>query len=351
VVEKNEIMEKLKKVKYPGFSRDIVSFGLIREIIFDKNKLRIKILFSTEDDNKRNLIIDNIRNELSSYNFDEVEFEVLQKKLDTSIKKTPFEKGRIEGVKHIIAVASGKGGVGKSLVAVNLASSLSVIGYRVGIMDADIYGPSIPIMLNIKERPKAIGDRIIPIEKFNMQVISIGFFLKKDDEAVIWRGPMVMKAVEELLFDVQWGELDFLIVDLPPGTGDAQLTLAQKVHLSGVIIVTTPQDVALIDARKGVNMFKKINTPILGIIENMSYFVCPHCNKRTDIFSHGGGKRASEELQVEYLGNIPLIPNICEQSDKGEPIPFQRDDTEYKQFFLNLAARIAQDLMIESMNK
>lgn len=340
MIEKEEIMQILKKIKYPGYSRDIVSFGLIREIRIEDNKLLIKIMFSTEDEEKRRAILENINKALCFYNFDKIDYEILEKKIAASQQKTSLEKEKIKGIKHIIAVASGKGGVGKSLVAVNLASSLSVLGKKVGLMDADIYGPSIPIMLNIKEKPKAVQDKIIPIEKFGMKIISIGFFLTRNDEAIIWRGPMVMKAVEQLLFDVKWDKLDFLIVDLPPGTGDAQLTLAQKVPLSGAIIVTTPQDVALVDARKGVNMFKKIGTPILGIIENMSYFICPHCSKRTNIFSHGGGRKASGEMNVEYLGEIPLIPNLCEQSDKGIPIPFEENNSAYKEFFFTLAKKL-----------
>ena len=227
-------------------------------------------------------------------------------------------------------------------MAVNLASALASLNYKTGLLDADIYGPSIPLMLNINEAPKAIENKLIPVEKYGLKIISIGFFLKSQDDALIWRGPMVMRAVEQLLFDVQWGELDFLVVDLPPGTGDAQLTLAQRVPISGAIIVTTPQDVALIDARKAVNMFKSIGTPILGIIENMSYFICPHCTTRTDIFSHGGGKKTSLQMQVPYLGEIPIIPSLREKADEGIPSSHLKETNRpEKIFFEELAKKIA----------
>ena len=334
-------MQILKKVKYPGYSRDIVSFGLVKDVIIEEKVLKIALIFSTEDGDKRKTIMENMRKELTELHFKDIIFEVNEKKVSAPQGAPTITKQEIPGVKFIIATASGKGGVGKSTVAVNLAAALASLNYKTGLLDADIYGPSIPLMLNIKEPPKVMDNRIIPIGKYGMKVVSIGFFLANADDALIWRGPMVMRAVEQLLFDVQWGDLDFLVVDLPPGTGDAQLTLAQRVPISGAIIVTTPQDVALIDARKGVNMFKNIGTPILGIVENMSYFICPHCGTRTDIFSHGGGMKTSHQMQVPYLGEIPIIPSLREQSDEGIPSSQLKENSGEKIFFEELAKKIA----------
>jgi len=340
--QKDEVMQVVKKIKYPGFSRDIVSFGLVKDISFDDNVLKIMMTFSTEDPEKRTAIMADIRKELAGYHFKDIIFDLSERKAAEQQAGSTIVKQEIPGVKFIIATASGKGGVGKSTVAVNLASALASLNYKTGLLDADIYGPSIPLMLNINEAPKAIENKLIPVEKYGLKIISIGFFLKSQDDALIWRGPMVMRAVEQLLFDVQWGELDFLVVDLPPGTGDAQLTLAQRVPISGAIIVTTPQDVALIDARKAVNMFKSIGTPILGIIENMSYFICPHCTTRTDIFSHGGGKKTSLQMQVPYLGELPIIPSLREKADEGIPSSQLKESTRpEKIFFEELAKKIA----------
>jgi ATP-binding protein involved in chromosome partitioning len=229
-------------------------------------------------------------------------------------------KPGIPGVHAIVAVASGKGGVGKSTTAVNLALALRSIGLRVGLLDADIYGPSQPRMMGISGRPSSPdGRRLLPMSNYEVKVMSMGFMVP-EDTPMIWRGPMVMSAINQMLRDVDWGDLDILVVDLPPGTGDAQLTMAQQVPLSGAVIVSTPQDIALIDARKGLNMFRKVDVPVLGIIENMSYFLCPHCGERSDIFSHGGARREAEKLGVDFLGELPLDMAIRETSDGGHPI-------------------------------
>src|SRR5208337_4424431 len=237
-------------------------------------------------------------------------------------------------IKHIVAVASGKGGVGKSTTAVNLALGFRENGLRVGVLDADIYGPSLPRLLSIRSKPELIGDNLLaPIEKYGLKVMSIGF-LVDEETPMIWRGPMVISALTQMLKDVAWGELDMLVVDMPPGTGDAQLTMAQQVPLSGAVIVSTPQDLALIDARKGLNMFKRVNVPVLGIIENMSYFLCPKCGHRSDIFSHGGARHEAERLGVPFLGALPLHMAIRETSDSGHPIvasdPFSQHSRIYK---------------------
>ena len=224
----------------------------------------------------------------------------------------------IPGIERIIAVASGKGGVGKSTTAVNLALALAATGWRIGILDADIYGPSLPRLLGLNTRPETEGKMLKPLHAFGIKAMSIGF-LVAEREAMIWRGPMVMSAINQLLREVEWGELDCLVVDMPPGTGDAQLTLAQGVPLAGAVIVSTPQDLALIDARRGVAMFEKTGVPILGLVENMSTFICPHCGERSDIFAHGGARKEAEHLGVPFLGEVPLVLSIREQCDAGRP--------------------------------
>ncbi len=246
----------------------------------------------------------------------------------------------LPGVKNIVAIASGKGGVGKSTVSVGLAVALARTGARVGLLDTDIYGPSIPIMMGITEKPQIRGEKLIPIVKYGVSLMSIGFMIA-EDTPLIWRGPMVMKAVEQLLTDVEWGNLDYLLMDLPPGTGDVQLTLAQKVPLTGVVIVTTPQDVALLDVVRGISMFRKLDVPILGVIENMSFFRCPHCGERSDIFSHGGGEAASKKLDVPFLGEVPIDLKIREGGDAGRPVLVDDSESPQSKVFMNLAEQLA----------
>jgi ATP-binding protein involved in chromosome partitioning len=253
-------------------------------------------------------------------------------------------KPLVPGVRSIIAVASGKGGVGKSTVAVNLALGLAAIGLRVGLLDADIYGPSMPRMLGVSGRPGSRDGKVLqPMSNYGISCMSMGF-LVAEDTPMIWRGPMVMSALQQMLRDVEWGELDVMVVDMPPGTGDAQLTMAQQVPLSGAVIVSTPQDIALLDARKGLNMFRKVDVPVLGIVENMSYFLCPHCGERSDIFSHGGARREAEKMGAEFLGEVPLHILIRETSDDGRPIVVSHPESEHAQTFLRIAARLAEKL-------
>ncbi len=249
----------------------------------------------------------------------------------------------VPGVKAIIAVASGKGGVGKSTVAVNLALGLAALGLKTGLLDADIYGPSVPRLLAIKEKPESDGKKLRPIERFGLKVMSIGF-LVDEDTPMIWRGPMVMSALTQMLNDVEWAPLDVLVVDMPPGTGDAQLTLAQRVPLAGAIIVSTPQDLALIDARKGLAMFRKTEVPVLGIVENMSTFICPQCGHETHIFGHGGARETARMLDCDFLGEIPLVPSIRETSDAGTPIVAAQPNSAEAKAFLAVAAKVAEKL-------
>ena len=260
----------------------------------------------------------------------------------------PAGPAGIPGVGAIIAVASGKGGVGKSTVAINLALALHDLGLKVGVLDADIYGPSLPKLLAIKERPQtAGGTRLKPIVRHGMPVMSIGF-LVEEETPMIWRGPMVMSALTQMLREVDWGNLDVLVVDMPPGTGDAQLTMAQQVPLKGAVIVSTPQDLALIDARRGIAMFRRVNVPVLGIVENMSTFICPHCGTRSDIFGHGGARHEAERLGVPFLGEVPLALEIREKSDAGSPVVASAPDGAHAQAFRTIAARVREGLQVES---
>src|SRR6185503_4372337 len=249
-------------------------------------------------------------------------------------------KAPAPGIRSIIAVASGKGGVGKSTTAVNIALGLAAEGASVGLLDADVYGPSMPRMMGVRGKPTTPdGKTLEPMRNYGVSIMSMGF-LVPEDTPMIWRGPMVMSALQQMLRDVAWGELDVMVVDLPPGTGDAQLTMAQQVPLAGAVIVSTPQDIALLDARKGLNMFQRVNVPVLGIIENMSYFLCPHCGERSEIFSHGGARREAERLGTEFLGEVPLDLKIRETSDEGRPITVSQPDSPYAQTFRDIAAKV-----------
>jgi ATP-binding protein involved in chromosome partitioning len=256
----------------------------------------------------------------------------------------PQSPAGIPGVEAIIAVASGKGGVGKSTTAVNLALGLRDLGLKVGILDADIYGPSMPKLLAIRERPQTVGGtRLRPISRHGMAVMSIGFLIE-EETPMIWRGPMVMSAITQMLREVEWGTLDIMVVDMPPGTGDAQLTMAQQVPLKGAVIVSTPQDLALIDARRGIAMFRRVDVPVLGIVENMSYFVCPHCGGRSDIFGHGGARAEAERLGVPFLGEVPLDIEIREKSDSGLPVVATSPNGAHAQIYRDIAGRVRDGL-------
>jgi ATP-binding protein involved in chromosome partitioning len=250
----------------------------------------------------------------------------------------------VPGIASIIAVASGKGGVGKSTTAVNLALGLRDLGLKVGMLDADIYGPSLPRLLAIKEQPQMTdGSKLKPIMRYGLAVMSIGF-LVEEETPMIWRGPMVMSALTQMLFEVEWGELDVMVVDMPPGTGDAQLTMAQQVPLKGAVIVSTPQDLALIDARRGIAMFRRVSVPVLGIVENMSYFLCPQCGTRSDIFGHGGARREAERLKVPFLGEVPLHMDIREKSDAGLPVVATEPDGPHAKIYRDIAAKVRDQL-------
>ena len=264
---------------------------------------------------------------------------VLTAEKNPNIEKN--EKRRFQiNAKNIIAIASGKGGVGKSTFAVNTAVALKKLGHNVGILDADIYGPSIPRMMNISEKPKTNeNNKLVPIEKYGIKCMSIGFLIG-EDTPTIWRGPMIMKALEQMFNGVEWGNLDYLIIDLPPGTGDAQITLAQSSKLSGSIIVSTPQDIALIDARKAINMFKRVDVPVLGIVENMSYFICSNCDERHEIFSYGGAKKEAEKFETNFLGELPIDKNLRIHSDEGEPVCISEPESDMAKKYIKIAENL-----------
>ena len=248
----------------------------------------------------------------------------------------------IPGVKNLIAVGSGKGGVGKTTVAVNLAVGLAALGHKTGLMDADVYGPNVPLMMGINQTPMALGDRIQPLEQYGVKLMSMGF-LSPGDKPLVWRGPMLHSVIQQFLRGVDWGELDYLVIDLPPGTGDVQLSLIQSAPVTGAIVVTTPSDVSLEDARKAIGMFRQVKVPILGIVENMSYLTCPHCAERIDVFSHGGGRRTAHEMQVHFLGELPLDPEVRIGGDTGEPIVRSKGkDGAFLELSRNVIARLEE---------
>jgi len=343
-----QVLEALKKVKFPGLSRDIVSFGFIRDLQVDGTTVSFTIHFQTENPQIGEQIARDAYaavKALDGVGEVRVKLDIGGRTGATSSSSGQMTPNALDGVKYRIAVASGKGGVGKSTVSTNLALSLRALGYSVGLLDADIYGPSQQMMLGIEGRPQIDehDEKIMPMERHGIKTMSLGL-ITEPDTPVIWRGPMVMKAIDQFLTDVKWGTLDFMIIDLPPGTGDAQLTLTQKAGLTGAVVVTTPQDVALIDARKGLAMFRKVNVPVLGIIENMSYFICRHCGEREEIFGHGGGKKTADMLGVPFLGEVPIDPKVVVGGDTGQPIVASDPASPASMAFKELARQVVQQV-------
>ncbi|HXQ67871.1 MAG TPA: iron-sulfur cluster carrier protein ApbC [Alphaproteobacteria bacterium] len=352
-VTEQQVLTALKTVIEPERKSDIVTLGMVSGIVVREGNVG----FAIDVDAKRGPHMEPLRKaaEAAVLKLDGVSSvtAVLTAEREASAARpaparTPggtsaapaSSKAMVPGVSAIVAVASGKGGVGKSTTAVNLALGLKTLGLRVGVLDADIYGPSMPRMLGISGRPGTSDGRTLqPLENYGVLCMSMGF-LVAEDTPMIWRGPMVMSAIQQMLRDVAWGELDVLVVDMPPGTGDAQLTLAQQVPLTGAVIVSTPQDIALLDARKGLNMFRKVDVPVFGIVENMSYFLCPHCGERSEIFSHGGARREAERLGTEFLGEIPLDIVIRETSDSGRPIVISHPESAHAKVYVQIAARV-----------
>ena len=372
MMDNAQILELLKSVKYPGFSRDIVSFGLIKEITIKDDVINIDIALKTQNQDSKDKVISDIETKLSNH-FKEVNIQIINESPNNPQSNPSAEQNKfnLNNIKNIIAIASGKGGVGKSTVAANVALALRENNNSVGLLDLDIYGPSLPIILGMNENPKMTDDRkIIPIEHYGLKVMSFGF-ISGNDTPVIWRGPLVSRMTEQFFNDVHWGELDYLVLDLPPGTGDIQLTLTQKLRMSGAIIITTPQDIALADVQKGADMFRKVHTPILGVIENMSSLQLTGNIKGTNqnnsikidgiddainvnpdgsfsininLFKSGGGLKESKRLDVPLLGQIPISIEMMHSTDTGKPIILSNPQEPVSNLFRDIAKKIQSQL-------
>jgi len=345
----DQVWAALKGVKFPGMSRDIVSFGFVKAVEVEGGRARIRLSITTQKPEAAEAVkrdVERAAGGVAGISAVEIVLDVAQPPMsreESAQRAVAKNPALIPEVKAVVAVASGKGGVGKSTVAANLAVALARTGRNVGLLDVDIHGPSVPTMFGIDERPVVIGNRIRPFEKYGIKLMSLGFILDSDTP-VIWRGPMVMRAIEQMLGDVDWGALDVLVLDMPPGTGDAQLTVLQKIDVTGAVIVTTPQDVALIDARKGLAMFRKLESHVLGIVENMSVFVCPSCGHESHIFRSGGGERTARELDVPFLGSVPLDPAIAEGGDAGRPITVAEPSGAHSAAFAKIAEAVSRSL-------
>lgn len=340
------ITAALKAVKYPGYSRDIISFGLVRKISIEGGAVVVSIQLAASSGNAAPQIKADVEKTLQALpGVDQVVVEMaMQGNPQAAQSQNPWaQQSKVPGIKRVIAIASGKGGVGKSTVSVNLACALQGLGARVGLLDCDIYGPSIPLMMGTNERPTLSPEnKMVPPEKHGVKLMSIGFLIE-GDAPVIWRGPMIQKTIQQFITEVDWGQLDYLLIDLPPGTGDAQLTLCQTVPLDGGVIVTTPQEASLGVVRKGVGMFEKVNVPILGIVENMSYFTAPN-GERIEIFGHGGGKSEAERKNVTFLGEIPIFTEIRIGGDTGIPVAISAPKAPSGKAFIAVAEALRQKL-------
>ena len=351
-VTKSGILFAIKKIDDPNLNKDLVILNSIKNFDLKGNNLSVDLSLSIPQSavtsDLKNKIAETLKKEFS--NLEKVNVNIQTKVTAHQDKR---KETLLPGVKNTIAVASGKGGVGKSTVAANLAVAFARNGANVGLIDADIYGPSIPLMLGIKEKPKVYqkNDKmvLVPLENYGVKVISIGF-LVDDNAPIIWRGPMASGAIKQFMSDVDWGDLDYLIYDMPPGTGDIQLTLVQTIPLTGSVIVTTPQEISLIDARKALKMFTKVNVPVLGIVENMSYFIAPDTGKKYDIFGTGGGLKISRELNVPFLGGIPIDTRIRIGGDEGVPIIFAMPDSEHSEIIMDISRKLAEQVNINNLS-
>ncbi len=348
-VQQAQVLDALKVVRDPDLNRDIVSLGFIKNLAIDGGRVAFTIELTTP----ACPVKDQMRDQARAAVMQVPGVHDVDVQLSARVREAVGgEGGRqpLPGVKNIIAVGAGKGGVGKTTVAVNLAIALAKCGGKVGIIDGDIYGPNVPIMLGMKTQLATDGQKIIPAEKFGLKVISMGF-LTSDDAPIIWRGPMLHGALQQFFREVRWDDLDYLVIDLPPGTGDVALSLSQTVPVAGAIVVTTPQQVSLADSRRAVAMYKKLNIPPLGIVENMSYFVCPNCSHESDIFGHGGGESMAADLGVPFIGRIPIYQPIREGSDVGVPLMISEPDSPASRAFMQAAERAAAQVSIASYNR
>ncbi|MFQ5961501.1 MAG: Mrp/NBP35 family ATP-binding protein [Candidatus Methylomirabilales bacterium] len=345
MVTEDAVLNALRKVNDPELHRDLVSLGMVKEIQVRGGAVAVTVELTTPACPMRERVEEETRAAIQALPaVDEVTVT-----LTASVRKHPAGHQPIPGVKHIVAIGSGKGGVGKSTVTANLAVALAEAGAAVGLLDSDIYGPSIPLMMGVHRQPDVVNQRMVPPVSHGVKLMSLGFLLPDHTAPVVWRGPMVAQAVKQMLMEVDWGELDYLLADLPPGTGDASLTLAQAIPLSGAVVVMTPQEVAIQIATKTLNMFQTLRVPILGIIENMSYLRCPHCDQPVELFGHGGGRKASERLEVPFLGEIPLDPALRRGGDVGRPILIEQPDSPVAAVFRQVAANLAGRISVEAL--
>jgi ATP-binding protein involved in chromosome partitioning len=344
----DDVRAVLATVQDPALKIDFVSAGMVKDVAVDGGRVRINIELTTPACPSREVIISSIQAAVGRL----PGVTAVEVTLSASVvpRLTVNQNPRLPGVKNIIAVAAGKGGVGKSTVTTNLASALAVNGAKVGILDADIYGPSIPQMMGDPEVPASVdsGNRITPATHHGLSIISVGFFVERGG-AVIWRGPMVHKLLQQFLEDVEWGTLDYLLVDLPPGTGDAQLSLSQLIPITGAVMVTTPQEVSVIDVEKAMAMWKRVEVPVLGVVENMSYYICPTCSHHDEIFSRGGGRRLADREKVPFLGELPLVAAARAAGDQGKPVVLAHPDSPIAAAFLNIARSVACALSVRNM--
>ncbi|GIW06865.1 MAG: iron-sulfur cluster carrier protein [Dehalococcoidia bacterium] len=338
------VLRALSNVQEPELHKDLVTLNMVRNIQIEGGEVRFTVVLTTPACPLRGQIENEARAAVAA--IPGVSRVTVDFTSDVSRRFSRADEPLIPGVRNVIAVASGKGGVGKSTVAVNLAIGLAQAGARVGILDADIHGPNVPLMMGVTRQPvKGPNDKILPPVRYNVRIMSIAFFMSADTPA-IWRGPMVHSAIQQFLRDVEWGELDYLVIDLPPGTGDASLTVAQLLPSARAVIVTTPQDVALLDAGRSLAMFRKLNVPVLGVIENMSFFHCPHCGERTDIFGHGGGAAAAQEQGLKFLGSIAIDPAIRLGSDSGKPVTIANPESATAASFREVASQVAAAISV-----
>ncbi len=338
-----KVLDALRTVEDPDLHKDLVTLNMVQDLkVGSDGKVSLKVVLTTPACPLKAKIEADIREALRKV--DEVTEVLIQMGAQV---KAPQKQGSIHGVTHIIAVSSGKGGVGKSTVAVNLACGLSLEGAKVGLMDADVYGPNVPTMMGVKTKPRIEGDVFFPPSVHGVKVMSMGFLIE-GDQPLVWRGPMLHSVVSQFCHKVNWGELDYLVVDMPPGTGDVQLSLAQLVPVTGAILVTTPQEVSMQDVRKAFHMFEKVRIPVMGIVENMSYFVCDSCEKKHTLFGTEGGRLLSEKFRTELLGQIPLVAKVCEGGDRGLPIVISDPESEVSKSYRDLARKVAQQVSILS---
>jgi len=345
-VTEEKVLDVLKRVQDPDLHKDIVSLGFIRNLKIEGGNVAFDLNLTTP----ACPVKDQMRDEAVALVKGLAGVQKVDVNMTAEVRSTPqMDRTALKGVKNIVAVGSGKGGVGKSTIAVNIAASLAIEGTSVGLLDGDIYGPTMPIMLGIDQQPRSVNNRMIPQESAGIRFMSMGL-LVKSDQPLIWRGPMAHRALQQCLFDVEWGNLDYLVVDLPPGTGDIHLTLAQQVPLTGAVIVSTPQDVGLRISMKTLRMFQQTRVPILGIVENMSYYICPHCNSRDHIFGEGGARRAAAELEIPFLGEVPLDLAIRQQSDAGSPIVVARPESESAKTLREISRKVAAQVSIRAFS-